>query len=565
MSLDDISIRISDYKCFGADGYGYDELKPINLIIGRNNSGKSTLLDLIEYLTQPKDLTPLSHKGRPPKVILSSALSESDLRRVFPETTSGGNIPGNHWQFAKQWIGKPIHWEIAPNHQVFVSVDPPFGLPADISEQEKELVNRKGNPFLGFTFKRLQAERDIRPESDGGDLFTKATGEGATRTIQRFITRADLPSELVERVLLKHLNEIFEPDATFTDIVVRQRLDNNWEIYLEEANKGRIPLTQSGSGVKTVLLVLLFLHLLPHIERKALSQYLFGFEELENNLHPALQRRLLTYLRKLAIEEGCKFFLTSHSSVTIDLFARDDAAQILHVTHDGECASVKRATTYVENRGILDDLDVRASDLLQSNGIIWVEGPSDRLYFNRWMEIWSDGKIKEGSHYQCVYYGGRLLAHLSAADPDVDSNDVVKILRVNRHAILIIDSDRASENESLNATKQRLIAEIEEIGGMAWVTSGREIENYLPQSAIESLYKVESAPELGLYQETANYLDGITEGEGKRFLRNKVLFAERITPFILKEHLTSTLDLAARVRNAFDRILKWNGLSEPLS
>lgn len=189
--------------------------------------------------------------------------------------------------------------------------------------------------------------------------------------------------------------------------------------------------------------------------------------------------------------------MTSHSSVTIDLFARDDAAQILHVTHDGKCASVKRATTYVENRGILDDLDVRASDLLQSNGIVWVEGPSDRLYFNRWVEIWSDGKIKEGSHYQCVYYGGRLLAHLSAADPDVDSDDVIKILRVNRNAILIIDSDRSSENESLNATKQRLITEIEKIGGMAWVTAGREIENYLPKTAIENLYKSESVPELG--------------------------------------------------------------------
>ena len=33
---------------------------------------------------------------------------------------------------------------------------------------------------------------------------------------------------------------------------------------------------------------------------------------------------------------------------------------------------------------MLNDLDVRASDLLQSNGIIWVEGPSDRIYIKRW-------------------------------------------------------------------------------------------------------------------------------------------------------------------------------------
>src|SRR6185503_7021370 len=143
MSLDDISIRISDYKCFGADGYGYDEIKPVNLIIGRNNSGKSTLLDLIEYLANPKDLTPLSHKGRPPKVILSSILSESDLRQAFSESTSGGPIGTNHWQFGKQWIGKPIRWEISPKSLLFVSVDPPFG--RNISDHQAKLVYAKGN------------------------------------------------------------------------------------------------------------------------------------------------------------------------------------------------------------------------------------------------------------------------------------------------------------------------------------------------------------------------------------------------------------------------------------
>jgi hypothetical protein len=37
----------------------------------------------------------------------------------------------------------------------------------------------------------------------------------------------------------------------------------------------------------------------------------------------------------------------------------------------------RRLVQHVENRGILDDLDVRASDLLQSNGVVWLEGPSE--------------------------------------------------------------------------------------------------------------------------------------------------------------------------------------------
>jgi putative ATP-dependent endonuclease of the OLD family len=212
---------------------------------------------------------------------------------------------------------------------------------------------------------------------------------------------------------LDDLNCIFEPDASFTRILVQQlgdekAINERWEVFLEESEKGRIPLSQSGSGLKTVLLVLIYLYLVPEIEKKELSHYLFGFEELENNLHPALQRRLLSYLRKKAVEKGCRFFLTTHSSVAIDLFASDDQAQILHVTHDGKRASVRTVKTYIENCGVLDDLDIRASDLLQSNGIVWVEGPTDRLYFNHWIDVWTDRKLKEGTHYQCVFYGGRL-------------------------------------------------------------------------------------------------------------------------------------------------------------
>ena len=179
------------------------------------------------------------------------------------------------------------------------------------------------------------------------------------------------------------MNKIFDPDASFRNIRVRQHDDTSWEVYLEEQDKGAIALTHSGSGLKTVLLVLGFIILLPYIEGKPLSEYVFAFEELENNLHPSLQRRLVRYVCERALEHKFVVFLTTHSSALIDLLSRRNEAQIVHVTHSGQTARARRVTTYVDNRGVLDDLDVRASDLLQANGIVWVEGPSDRLYFNR--------------------------------------------------------------------------------------------------------------------------------------------------------------------------------------
>ncbi|MCF6157642.1 MAG: hypothetical protein E3K32_03505 [wastewater metagenome] len=411
VGLKTTSVRISNYKCFGSNEHGYDSILPVNLIIGRNNTGKSTLLDLIDYVTAPKDLGYLGHNGKPPQISLSHILSEDDLRKVFDENSHGGPIAGNHWKFGHKWIGKSITWKIRPKGFEFININPPFGN-SNFRDYESRLAEAMGNPFSYSVFKRLFADRDITPEIDSDELQIQSNGQGVTNAIQNFINRASLSSALVEDTFLKDLNFIFEPDGRFTDIVTQKLGDGRWEIYLEETEKGRVPLSHTGSGLKTIILVLAFLHLIPFIENRSLSNYLFGFEELENNLHPALQRRLLLYLRKKAVNQDCIFFLTTHSNIAIDLFSSDDKAQILHITHNGKYASAKRVTTYVENRGILDDLDVRASDLLQANGIIWLEGPSDRLYFNRWIELWSDGELKEGSHYQCVFYGGRLLVLL---------------------------------------------------------------------------------------------------------------------------------------------------------
>lgn len=234
----------------------------------------------------------------------------------------------------------------------------------------------------------------------------------------------------MEDIILKELNRIFRSDAVFNRIICQQLENETWEIYLEEKTKGRIPLSESGSGLKTIILVLVFLYLVPHVEKKKLDEYIFAFEELENNLHPALIRRLLDYLYKIYREQGCIFFLTTHSSIVIDLFSKNKDAQIVHVIHNGETAECRIAKTYIENKKIIDDLDIRASDLLQANVVIWVEGPSDRIYLNKWIELWSDNELKEGTHYQCVFYGGRLLTHLDACEP-TEIHDRVSILNVN--------------------------------------------------------------------------------------------------------------------------------------
>jgi len=108
------------------------------------------------------------------------------------------------------------------------------------------------------------------------------------------------------------------------------------------------------------------------------------------------------------------------------------------MTHDWRRAIVTTVSDYLHGRSVLDDLDIRASDILQANGIIWVEGPSDRLYLNRWIELWTVGALREGAHYQILQYGGSLLAHLDAEPPDTPS-DTIHILTLNRNAAVLLE------------------------------------------------------------------------------------------------------------------------------
>ena len=560
--MKEVSIKIRNYKCFGEEFQGFDSIYPINIIIGRNNSGKSSLLDLIKFAIKPYDLSPLSHKNQNPEVIFTVPLLEDDVKKVFVPGGRGGNISGDHWGFGQKWVGEKI--TLIMNHigkREFLRLSEP--IPKSLKGFQENFVRTLTSPFEGRIFKHLKAERDIHPEADGdyGEKCVDEHGQGATNIIQQFINKASLPSRLVEIIMLDELNKIMQPDATFSDIVVQQLSNKKWEIYLEESEKGRIALSESGSGLQTILLVLTFLYLVPIMESKLINRYIFAFEELENNVHPALQRRLFLYLRGIALKQKICMFITTHSSVPIDLFSNDKEAQIIHTLHDGKKATANRVEAYVQRKEILDDLDIRASDLLQSNGVVWVEGPSDRLYFNRWIEIWSKGELREGAHYQCVFYGGRLQSHLTARIGEDERNKLIKILLVNRNAIFLTDSDRQYPRERLNATKQRIRKEINDIRAIFWATKGKEIENYIPNDAVALLYEKNIDQQIGQYQPFSDYLERmIKKGEGKKFLSNKVLFAEKICQHLSRENLIPILDLEERLNEVCKHIKKWNAI-----
>ena len=244
---------------------------------------------------------------------------------------------------------------------------------------------------------------------------------------------------------------------------------------------GRVlPLHNLGSGIEQVVLIATV--------ATRHDGCLFCIEEPELHLHPILLRKLTQFL--LGSTTNIYLFAT-HSAHLMD--APD--ANILSASYDTTTGTTVQQLVNRGGRAALSRrLGYRASDLVQSNAVVWVEGPSDRIYIRHWINK-VNPNLLEGIHYSILFYAGRLLSHYSGNELDsleASVGDFISLLDVNRNMVIVIDSDRKNSKQKINATKTRLVDEFNKAGAVAWVTAGREIENYIPldifAAAIEQVH-----------------------------------------------------------------------------
>ena len=208
-----------------------------------------------------------------------------------------------------------------------------------------------------------------------------------------------------------------------------------------------LPLDSLGTGIHEVVILAAACTLF--------SEQVICLEEPELHINRILLRRLVRYLLD---ETDNQYFMSTHAAPLMDT----DEAQVYHVSLvDGE-SRLNYAKSGNERSNVCADLGYHPSDLLQCNCLIWVEGPSDRLYVKYWLEKRAPS-LREGIEYSIMFYGGHLRAHLTADDIDdaerSSVNDFISLRRMNRRMVMIIDSDKDADDIELNETKKRLVTE----------------------------------------------------------------------------------------------------------
>jgi putative ATP-dependent endonuclease of the OLD family len=554
--LDAASFRFRNFKGFGGSG-PLIKFLPISILVGRNNSGKSAVIDALEVVLSGGKAAEdhYSRFGEQFSIEVRTMPSETAYKQTFRSDVRSAGLQhhASDWAYGHSYVGHEVTRAYGRGwHPVWIDGPKFEGLDASTRTKFQAELARYAELPSGRVF-RVAAERNVSPEPEAGPNPVQPNGAGLTNLVRAFLYDASLPMQSVEVDLLKDLNEIYRGDARFTRILSRRHGTGHWEIYLEEQGGQPVRLSQSGSSLKSIFIILATLRLNPIVEDAAkLENNVFCVEEPENNLHPSLLRRLLEFLAVRRAETNSSLLITTHSSAAIDWATRRDDAATYHVRRSRGVSSVAEAREYLALRDLLEDLDIRASEILQANGVIWVEGPSDRLYVRRWLDVASNGALREGVHYSIMFYGGKLLSHLTALPP-AEAQQAISLLRLNRNLVAIIDSDRrwlknGKFRADLNDTKRRIMAEAESVGGLVWLTAGKEIENYLSDrilagltgGSVKKVDKFHSVP------------DRLVKHVG-----DKISLAHEAAELTTEPDL-DVLDLRDRIAELLKRVRSWN-------
>jgi predicted ATPase len=298
----------------------------------------------------------------------------------------------------------------------------------------------------------------------------------------------------------------------------------------------RLDILYSGTGLKHFLDVLL--------KTTVSGANIVLLDEPELGLHPDLQRRFLTYLQKLSADKKIQFFLATHSQVLLNYA---DTVTLYRVTN----TKGRRQLLHVSKEAvhtILSDLGLRPSDIFNHDICLMVEGSSDVVFFEHIIRELYETDFGAAA-VAVLQYGG------SAAEPIISGTiNVGNIVSAQRCTFWTRDRD-AAPNELPSTPATKFKNAIESAGFPCHIWSRRELEYYFPEGVHIEAQQGDERREVA----TRVILCGTQEVK----YREAAASASVTVPSggylrsLLRKHLTSKEQLDTEIRTIVERLLEW--------
>lgn len=524
-------LHIKNYRSFGNEWIKLNTLKKINIFIGKNNVGKSNILKFISLIgdkplggDSPLELNKsLDYFNYPDNIEFVIGKESPDLneeyKTFFDYKDIYAHFSVDHLSQKPSLIGSFIHDSPEKKVREFVEKfrHTSGGQIKDIITNAIVALNpvkevEKNEVILIDEYRNLLTNTNLRNELDALINYTRETR---------------IPNEEKSKELHRFISSLYEKE-----VKIRVPSKRESEIELEIGSK-LLPISSIGTGLHQMILIGMYVSVQ---ENKIIC-----IDEPELHTHPALQRKFLEYISK---NFNHQYFIATHSNSLLD-YSLDNKSVYL-IGEENEQTTSRYINNLNKAKEVLNDLGIRSSEILQTNGIIWVEGPSDRIYVKKWIEL-LEPSLKEGLNYSFQFYGGKILSHYSIGDDDFEN--FISMLLINRNSYIIIDSDMSKnyENKDLRETKRRIIKDAEKNNIKHWITEGREIENYLSSKILSTHFKRKI--DRNKFTKFSSYIPSYG---------TKVKFSKKITSIMGSNEIKDNLDLEKNISEIIKEIQSWN-------
>jgi predicted ATPase len=330
-------------------------------------------------------------------------------------------------------------------------------------------------------FALFKADRPSTDQDAEAQDPMKAAVKEAIRAQENVLNAiADKVKSEVQEIATRTVEKIAEMNPELARRLTPRVSIKNWDTLFSVSLTGDedIPINKRGSGTRRLILLNFFRARAEKEASERNTGVIYAIEEPETSQHPNNQLLLVKALQELSEQPRCQVFLTTHTPVLARRFSQGSLRYI--TMKDGgsvvcDCRDEDTVRQIVESLGVLPDHSVKV--------FFGVEGRNDISFLCSISKILSDAGEKVPDLGAAEKAGVLVFVPLGGSNLDLW---VSKLKGFNRPEFYLFDRDNAPPKGP------RYKAEADKINCRphcrAWHTGKRELENYIHRDVIAREY-----------------------------------------------------------------------------